>query len=646
MVRRLSLLVGSLLMSSLLSAQSTNLLANPGFEHGASTWRLAGGAAVSRRDSVDGQHSLELPPGAFASEAVRLSAGTYELRAFFQAPRPQAASIQLDCGPGHETTVSTDTPDASSPAVGQAPSDWTELHAPGVALGQAAACTVTLLAKPANTSAVLADAVVLARHTNLFSDTNSAWKLTGMASFAGGDAALSGGSGEITQTLHIEPGAYTFAASYRSSGGQRIARLEAVGCSDRDSVLNLAPASIGSAFRQVELRGFRVTRPSCTIGVRVQGSAGQWLSVKDMRVEPAPAGYNMVQGGDISLTDMVEGHGGIYRLHGQPGDPFAILAASGMNLARIHLFVDPGNPAHVPSSEMQGRYDDFVDALRLARRARAAGMRIELSLHLSDHWADPQCQSLPHAWLSLDADGLSKTVRAYVAETLHAFAAQGTPVELVAIGNETDPGILRTETCKSPLHGVNADFNASPDLLARIYQAGYQAAHAEQHDIRVLWHLANIGRYAETRRYLDAMLARGAHVDVLAYSAYPFWSRKTVRQFQDFANYVTARYKKPVFFEETGYPWAPAAGADNMADGGPEPYPLTPQGQLDFLNDEISAVESADDGMVIGFSYWDASWIPAPGTFDNVDNYVLFDREGNALPALTVGFQRSSPTRE
>jgi len=160
----------------------------------------------------------------------------------------------------------------------------------------------------------------------------------------------------------------------------------------------------------------------------------------------------------------------------------------------------------------------------------------------------------------------------------------------------------------------------------------------------VLWHLANIGRYAETRQYLDAMFSRGARVDVLAYSAYPFWSRQTVRQFQDFANYVIARYHRPVFFEETGYPWAAPAGADNMRDGGPEPYPMTPQGQLDFLNDEISALESADDEQAIGFSYWDATWIPAPGAFDNVDNYVLFDRAGNALPALTTGFRLRLPT--
>ncbi len=347
----------------------------------------------------------------------------------------------------------------------------------------------------------------------------------------------------------------------------------------------------------------------------------------------------MVAGGDVTLTDMVEEHGGIYKKDGIAADPFRLLARSGMNLARLHVFVDPGNPEFSPSKKMRGEYGDLAHVLRLARRTQAEGMRIELALHLSDFWADGGCQTMPHAWLGLGPDALVDAVSGYVSGVMRAFREGGIPVDYVAIGNEADAGLLRTRECQSALLPVNADARANPDLLARIYEAGYRAVRAASPETLVLWHLANIGRYAETRQYLDAMFSRGARVDMLAYSAYPFWSRQTVRQFQDFANYVIARYHRPVFFEETGYPWTPAAGADNMKDGGPEPYPLTPQGQLDFLNDEISALGSADDGQAIGFSYWDATWIPAPGAYDNVDNYVLFDRAGNALPALTTGFR-------
>ena len=316
-----------------------------------------------------------------------------------------------------------------------------------------------------------------------------------------------------------------------------------------------------------------------------------------------------------------------------------------MNLARLHLFVDPGNPEFSPSTQdARGVRRSLPCA---STRAAGAGGRDEdrigaASQRFLGRWRLPD--PMPHAWVGLGPDALVDAVSGYVGGVMRAFHEGGIPVDYVAIGNEADAGLLRTRECQSALLPVNADARANPDLLARIYEAGYRAVHAASPETMVLWHLANIGRYAETRQYLDAMFSRGARVDMLAYSAYPFWSRQTVRQFQDFANYVIARYHRPVF-EETGYPWTPAAGADNMKDGGPEPYPLTPQGQLDFLNDEISALGSADDGQVIGFSYWDATWIPAPGAFDNVDNYVLFDRDGSALPALTTGFRIRVPAQ-
>jgi arabinogalactan endo-1,4-beta-galactosidase len=628
-------------------AQPSNLLRNSGFESTSlSAWRFIGGADIVTSDPVDGERSVRLRAAAKISQLVRLAPGIYELRAFIQAEAHDSAALALTCDRGLGTTTSTDIVDPGSPPGTRLTSDWVELHAGPLHIAATTRCVVSISASATNTFPVLADDVWLTRHVNLLTSVSHAWTASGPVRISGDSAVFGIGTSMLEQRLHLPPGAYTFSVSYRSSGDQTTARLETHGCSDVNRILNLAPAKFGDAFRRVQLRGFPVTRATCTVGIRVRNQNGQWLSVKEMRVERAAASYDMIVGGDVSLTDMVEQHGGVYRINGKPDDPFRILAANGMNLSRIHLFVDPGNPAYSPSREMGGNFDNLEDALHLAARAHAAGMLIELSLHLSDHWADPQCQSFPHAWLGLDADALVAQVRAYVSQTLRAFAVQATPVDLVAIGNEADPGVLRTETCKSGLHKVNADVTTNPDLLARIYQAGYEAAHATQPNIRVLWHLANIGRYAETRSYLDGMFSRGARVDVLGYSAYPFWSRKTVRQFQDFANYVIARYNKPVFFEETGYPWAPATGSDNMTNCGPETYPLTPQGQLDFLNDEISAIESADNAMVIGFSYWDATWIPAPGAFDNVDNYVLFDRDGNALPALTVGFKRSLPEQQ
>jgi arabinogalactan endo-1,4-beta-galactosidase len=650
--------------SNFAEGQVTNLLSNPSFENTSTApWKLTSRrtkAAVTQTDSVDGMHALAIPTDGEASQEISLTAGVYELRAFVRPGAGQVGKLTLSCRGDLQSEVSTNTPDPSSPPSIRASSrrrdaDWQELHVPVVFLYDSRSCSVAIRVMGNADALTFVDSVSLTRHDNLLSNPEllskqRGWKLEGIRRGSKGPVLLKArGQSEkestLFQTVKLSPGEYTLAASYRSSGGQSLARLEATGCGPEDFILNLAPASLGKAYRRVKLRGIRVTNAECDVGVRVRSAGGQWLRISNLTLEPDKQPYQMLAGGDVTLTDMVEEHGGVYKFNGIASDPFHILAESGMNLARLHLFVDPGNPEFSPSRKMQGSYADLSHVLRLAARAQATGMKIELALHLSDYWADGGCQTQPHAWVGLGPDALVEAVGSYVGGVLLEFQKIGIPVDYIAIGNEADAGLLRSAECKSALLPVDADASANPDLLARIYDGAYGVVHAASPKTIVLWHLANIGRYAETRWYLDSMFSRGARVDMLAYSAYPFWSRLTVRQFQDFCNYVTARYHRPVFLEESGYPWAPAAGADNMTDGGPEPYPMTPEGQLDFLDDEISAIQSADEGQVIGFSYWDATWIPTPGTFDNVDNYVLFDRGGNALPALTTGFRLRMPKR-
>jgi arabinogalactan endo-1,4-beta-galactosidase len=658
------IMLGHFLEAQAANLPSTNLLSNPSFEDTAlAPWKLHPEKVgmVADTDSVDGVRALELASGGEVTQEVLLPAGVYELSAFVRPEAGQIARLGLWCNRGARADVFTNAADPSSPPpIQMRDMDWQELHAPVVFLTRSQSCRVRVRVTGSGGGHTLVDSLSLTRHENLLRNPRllrkqEEWELEGARPTSKGPVVLgavgrlkpgkSENEAALFQTVQLSPGDYTLAASYRSSGGQSLARLEARGCGAEDAILNLAPASLGEAYRRAKLRGIRVTKKTCAVGLRVRSTRGQWLRVADLTLERDARPYQMVAGGDVTLTDMVEEHGGIYKLGGVAADPFHILAGSGMNLARLHLFVDPGNPEYSPSQKMRGSYGDLAHVLRLARRAQAERMKIELALHLSDFWADGGCQTMPHAWLGLEPDALVDAMSGYVRGVMHAFRESGIGVDYVAIGNEADAGLLRSRECQSALLPVNADARANPDLLARIYEAGYRAVRAGSPETVVLWHLANIGRYAETRWYLDAMFSRGARVDVLAYSAYPFWSRQTVRQFQDFANYVIARYHRPVFFEETGYPWARAAGADNMKDGGPEPYPLTPRGQLDFLNDEISALESADDGQVIGFSYWDATWIPAPGAFDNVDNYVLFDRAGNALPALTTGFRLRLPAQ-
>ena len=87
-------------------------------------------------------------------------------------------------------------------------------------------------------------------------------------------------------------------------------------------------------------------------------------------------------------------------------------------------------------------YSDLAVDLALAKQVRAAGMKIYLDIMYSDFWADPTKQNIPAAWAGQDLSQLTSTVRSYTQQVISAFAAQGTPVDMMSIGNEIRNGIL------------------------------------------------------------------------------------------------------------------------------------------------------------------------------------------------------------
>ena len=104
---------------------------------------------------------------------------------------------------------------------------------------------------------------------------------------------------------------------------------------------------------------------------------------------------------------------------------------NGANYVRMRLWVNP------PPG-----YSDLASDLALARSVHAAGMKIYLDIMYSDFWADPQHQDIPAAWQGQDLAQLTTTVQSYTQQVISAFAQQGTPVDLVSIGNEIRNGIL------------------------------------------------------------------------------------------------------------------------------------------------------------------------------------------------------------
>ena len=206
---------------------------------------------------------------------------------------------------------------------------------------------------------------------------------------------------------------------------------------------------------------------------------------------PAPISAIPDRGADLSFEPQEEAAGAHFSDGGVPGSPLSILNAHGLNYVRLRLWVNP------PPG-----YSDLASDLRMARRIKAAGDKLYLDIHYSDFWADPTHQDIPVAWQGQDLSQLTTTVQNYTAQVIGAFAAQGTPVDMVSIGNEIRNGILW------PAGEVDWSTDTGWDNLTTLLKAGVagaRAANPRGHKLLVMLHFDEGGNNADSERFLVSM---------------------------------------------------------------------------------------------------------------------------------------------
>ena len=336
----------------------------------------------------------------------------------------------------------------------------------------------------------------------------------------------------------------------------------------------------------------------------------------------SPARASTIRGADISFTAQLEAAGAVFADADGPAALERILARAGCTHVRLRVWHRPPDG-----------YSDADSALLLARRAHEAGMGILLDPHYSDFWADPGKQTTPGAWQGQNPRQLADTVRGYTADLVAAFATQGTPVEMVQVGNEVTNGMLW------PTGQIYTDEGERWAEFASLLAAGIDGVR-EAGDARVMLHIDRGGNNADCRYFYDRVLEQGIEFDVIGLSFYPFWHGSTTDLESNLADLAT-RYDKDLVVTETSYPWTLADGDDEpnfVSEQGdlPDPFPATPAGQADYLHmlDEIVAANPAG----LGWFVWEPGWLPVlgwePGAGNPNDNLTLFDWDGQALPGL------------
>lgn len=357
-------------------------------------------------------------------------------------------------------------------------------------------------------------------------------------------------------------------------------------------------------------------------------------------------------GMDCSSLEEVEQCGGRFYDGGEQRDCMQVLQDYGANLIRLRLWNDPYSPQGEPYG---GGTNDLARTIRLALRAAALGMDWLLDFHYSDFWTDPQKQFPPKAWKGLGAEELEQAVYSYTRETLNVLRGKGLLPQMVAVGNEITNGLL-WPTGKKP---------AFPQI-AKLVSAGIRAVRDVCKDILVMIHLDNGGRNDLYREWFDNYLKNnGEEFDCIGLSYYPFW-HGSLEGLRQNLNDLAQRYGKPLIVAETStaFSMEPYDSEEERAANGrsmavtPElaakvPFPMTPQGQCDFLQELMQRIKNVPMGLGRGFIYWEPGWLPVPGTgwstkagCDYIQekgcggnewaNQALFDYTGKSLPALKV----------
>ena len=367
---------------------------------------------------------------------------------------------------------------------------------------------------------------------------------------------------------------------------------------------------------------------------------------------PAKRHMKFVKGMDLSTLLELERCGAKYYDNGEERDLLAIMKSYDVDTIRIRLWNDPWSE----TGESYGAGEnDLKTSLEIAKRVTTAGFGVLLNFHYSDFWADPGKQIKPKAWADYGVKELEQAVYDYTLESMRTFLDAGVNITMVQVGNELSNGLLWPEG-KVPNY----------DNIATFVNAGIRAVRKADATIPVMIHLDNGGNNALYREWFDNFTKRGEDFEIIGLSYYPFW-HGSLQMLNDNMNDIAERYGKDLVIAEVsmGYTMEDYKNYEKLSDEDRKgyatrpalvekiEYPMTKQGQYDFMEDFLNRISHIKGGKGKGFFYWEPAWSPVPGSGwatpaslkymndpgpcgNEWANQALFDYDGNALPTLSL----------
>lgn len=338
---------------------------------------------------------------------------------------------------------------------------------------------------------------------------------------------------------------------------------------------------------------------------------------KDSKPPPViePPEKTFYKGADISFSPEIEEYSTQFHdQDGKIGNVPDILLQSGVNTIRLRLWHTPAN-AHSGLTEVS----DF------AKKLKAKGFKIFITIHYSDTWADPGKQQKPAAWEGISLNMLGDSMYNYTKKVVQLIEP-----DIIEIGNEISNGFLWPE-------GAIANQSNFVFLLNKGIQGARDATTETK---KILIHCAT---FDVADWFYTILKNNSVAYDMIGISYYPFWTKITPAQAVSQLNTLGSKFGRDAMIVETSYPFTldwkdytnNIIGLSNQLLTG---YPATPEGQKLFLTDLKQALQSSTFGT--GFCYWAPEWVAFKGltstSGSSWENMALFDFENKALPALSI----------
>lgn len=328
--------------------------------------------------------------------------------------------------------------------------------------------------------------------------------------------------------------------------------------------------------------------------------------------EPPVVTDDFIRAADMSYLPLIESEGTIYKHNNVAEDAITTLKNAGCNAIRIRVWKNPADG-----------HSGLAEVKTFAQRVKTAGLKVWLTVHYSDTWADPGSQTKPVAWQSMDFNTLKTSVTNYTTEIMTEINP-----DIIQIGNETNDGMLWPE----------GKLSTNESQYLQLVSAASAAIRAKSSTAKIMLHFAGI---TGSDWYFNKVSA--IDYDYIGLSYYPIHHGKSLVALQNTMNSLGRLHNKKVIIAETSYPFT--FGYNDYTNNvvGLESqiipaFPATNNGQKGFLSAIKNTVKQSSHG--IGFCYWGSEWVafrgPTAANGSSWENQALWDFTNNSLPVMDV----------